>query len=209
MVHAPSFAHGLGMNVHVRTKGRHDYSFIESIAIQIGNSDILQVSSWGHSFFNGVMDANLNGKHIGPFPITHNVLDNLDHQQQPYQHEFSIHVGAGGEGVSTTNQEEDDDGDDSKDRIIIKTLKDWVSIRFPRALAFDFHDSQGLLGNYTTGERLARDGIHVMEDAIEFGFEWQVRPNIDGNLFQSKKDPQYPNKCILPQERLALREVAQ
>ena len=38
---APHFADGLGMTVHIRTKIRYSYSYVESAIIRIGN-DILQ-----------------------------------------------------------------------------------------------------------------------------------------------------------------------
>jgi hypothetical protein len=53
MVSAPDFQQGLGLQVHIRTTIRYQYSYIESLAVRIGE-DTLQVSSFGEYSFNGV-----------------------------------------------------------------------------------------------------------------------------------------------------------
>ena len=58
MLHAPNFALGLGLDIHIRTKIRYGYSYIELAALKIGN-DILEVSSWGEYSVNGVGKADM------------------------------------------------------------------------------------------------------------------------------------------------------
>ena len=56
LLRANDFADGLGLNIHIRTKERYGYSFIESAAIQIGK-DVVEIGSYGDYFFNGVQGA--------------------------------------------------------------------------------------------------------------------------------------------------------
>jgi hypothetical protein len=86
-------------------------------------------------------------------------------------------------------------GNDEK--IVIQSFKEWVSVSFVNAKEEDYGASVGLLGNFHTGARLARDGVTVMDDAIDFGQAWQVLPS-DPNIFEAERGPQYPAKCILP-----------
>ena len=51
----------LDLRVHVRTRIRFEYSFIESAAVQIGD-DVLEVSSFGSYAVNGVESAYLGGQ---------------------------------------------------------------------------------------------------------------------------------------------------
>jgi hypothetical protein len=59
----------------------------------------------------------------------------------------------------------------------------------------DFGDAVGLMGDYVTGRKRARDG-HVMDDANAFGQEWQVRA--DELKFQTLQSPQHPQECVMP-----------
>ena len=59
---------------------------------------------------------------------------------------------------------------------------------------------------------VARDGTTVLEDPDEYGIEWQVRPE-EPMLFQTLREPQYPQVCALPdptstQRRLGSGEVS-
>ncbi|CAB9500049.1 expressed unknown protein [Seminavis robusta] len=180
---APSFQNGQGLEIHTRTKVRMDYSFIESAAIKIGD-DILEISSYGDYFLNGVEGAPLPA-FVGGLPVAHLARDEKSHM-------FDIFL------------EEDR-------RIVIKTLKDWVSVKIDQPLAVDFADSVGMMGNFVTGKLLARDGTRVITDMDEMGQEWQVQPEMDGMLFQTERAPQYPEKCIIPppfiaEEHRQLRE---
>ena len=57
--------------------------------------------------------------------------------------------------------------------------------------------SVDILGNYTSGERLGRDGITVIDTSNEFGMEWQVQDS-EPSLFHEAKFPQHPEKCVMP-----------
>jgi hypothetical protein len=61
-----------------------------------------------------------------------------------------------------------------RERIKVKTYKDFVSVLFEQAQQAHFADSEGLMGAFGTGHMIARDGKTVIEDANAFGQEWQV-----------------------------------
>ena len=58
-----------------------------------------------------------------------------------------------------------------------------------------------MLGNFATGQMLARDGTTVLEDHNAFGQGWQRRED-EPDLFQASRLPQHPQQaCILPEEK--------
>jgi hypothetical protein len=173
-LHAPNFGHGLGLDVHIRTKARYEYSYIESAAIKIGE-DILQVNSWGEYTFNGVESASLTT--ISSFQVSHR-------QVSDKKHIFEITV-------SPTQT------------IQMETFKDIVAVKLEGIAPEGFLDATGLLGDYKTGKMLARDGTTVLADPDAFGQEWQVREE-EPKLFQTKRAPQYPAACVMPNQQSSL-----
>lgn len=189
---APQYAKGLGLNIHIRTKVRYDYSFIESAAIKIGDN-VLEVAGYGQHKFNGVEGADLvsMGHDI---PVSHEMINKKSHQ-------YTIDAGAVSENLRA--------------KIVIKTFKDWVSIHIEEAQGSDFDGSEGLLGSFPRGQRFGRDGITIIADDNEFGQEWQVLPAEQG-LFDTVRSPQMPEQCVLPktteaevQRRLAESSVTE
>jgi len=168
---APRFGKDVGLEVQIRTRMRHGYSYIESAAMKIGD-DILEVSSWGEYRLNGVESADLSkGAHLGPFDL---VLSSLN----DYQHSFDIIT----------------EGDQV---IQIKTFKDFVDIKLEKVNLEDFAFSQGMMGGYPSGRKTARDGLTLLEDPNKFGQEWQVRGD-EASLFPLARYPQHPQQCTLP-----------
>lgn len=167
--HAPKFTENKMLDVHIRTKARYDYSFIESAVIRIG-AEILEVGSFGEYFLNGVEGAKLPAT-ISGFPIT---------RTQKNKKTVIFEVAIAGE-----------------EKIVVRTFKDWVSVTIENADAARFVDSHGMMGEFGSGKLLARDGKTIIEDANEFGAEWQVREG-EPMLFQSARHPQYPHVCIMP-----------
>jgi len=173
-VHAPSFAEHLGLDIHIRTKIRDNYSFIESAAIKIG-SDVVEISSFGSYLVNGVEGAYVEEEQaqLGAFKLNHE-------QESKKIHHYSVDVG--------------------DHKIRVKTVKDFVSVTLDHANIADYFDSVGMLGRFGTGTLLGRDGkTHFTLDNInEFGQEWQVLPD-DPKLFEnSERAPQHPATCRLP-----------
>jgi von Willebrand factor type D domain len=172
LLHAPSFWNGLGLRIHIRTKiMRQQYSFIEEVAVQIGD-DVLQVSGWGAWSLNQVADAALDTITVGGFPITRDLYDKKDSI-------LRIHVS-------------------DTETIVLRTHKNLVNVNLDHSLAQNFLDSVGLLGQFGNGIQLARDGESVLEDTQAFAQEWQVRPDMDGNLFETLREPQFPQQCKMP-----------
>lgn len=172
LVDSPGFGNGIGLHAHLRTKGRYQYSYIESAAIQIGK-DVLEVSSFGEWFYNGVDSGKLPAVMASKYYVHHTKLaENRD--------------------VFTIEIERDQ-------HVIIKTFKDLVSIDFEHPTPRNYLGSVGLMGDFVTGKKLSRQGVE-MEDDNAFGQDWQVGPE-DPVLFQSsghRNHPHFPEKCVMP-----------
>jgi hypothetical protein len=169
LLQSKEFESGLGLDVHIRTQMRRDMSFISGAALRIG-SNLLEVESQGIYYLNGVNGAELPSELSG-FKFLHT-------QPTAKQHVFEVHLGG-------------------LERIKVKTYKDFVSVWIEQGHQEHFADSVGLMGDFTYGVQLSRDGKTVVTDANVFGQEWQVC-DTDPTLFQTARFPQYPQKCTLP-----------
>lgn len=120
-----------------------------SSAVVEVNGETLEVSEYGQTVLNGVMDAAFpKAAMIGGFPVALTEVNRKVH---------SILV-------------ELDDGSG----IELKSFKDLVSVKLLGARDA-WEDATGLLGSARTGEKLGRDG-RVIEDANEFGAEVSPGP---------------------------------
>jgi hypothetical protein len=169
LLHSSAFESGLGLDVHIRTKIRRDMSYISSAALRIG-SDVLEVESQGVYYLNGVLSAALPAKFSG-FAFSHT-------QPTDKQHVFEVYLGG-------------------RERIKLKTYKDFVSVLIEQGENKHFGDSAGLMGDFQMGHMIARDGKSVIDDANAFGQEWQVL-DTDPSLFQTLRFPQHPTECTMP-----------
>jgi hypothetical protein len=169
LLHSSEFGSGLGLDVHVRTKLRRDMSYISSATLRIG-TDILEVESQGIYYLNGVVGAELPNEFSG-FAFSHT-------QPTEKQHVFEMYLG-------------------DRERIKVKTYKDFVSVLIEQGQSKHFGDSVGLMGDFGKGRMLARDGQTILDDANAFGQEWQVL-DTESNLFQTIRFPQHPSVCTLP-----------
>jgi hypothetical protein len=183
------FADFKGLQIQLRTKQRYEYSYVEAAAIQIGD-EILEVGSHGQYFFNGVENADLkHAAFLNKYRIEHEIRDTQHHI-------FNIYTGI-------------QDHTGKVEKIQIKTFKDLVAVKVDNAFESTFSHSEGMMGDYFYGKMFARDGKTVISDPIEFGMEWQVRPE-DGELFQTPSPIE--GKCKMPssnaeQERRRLGEA--
>jgi hypothetical protein len=168
LVHSEAFESGKGLDIHIRTKIRRDFSYVSSAVLRIGE-DILEVASKGVYFLNGVASADLPSEFAG-FAFSHT---------QPIEHQnvFDVHLFG-------------------QQHIILKTYKDFVAVTIEQGIKERFGDSVGLMGHYD-GNMLARDGTTVIEDPNAFGQEWQVL-STESKLFQEDRLPQHPQTCTLP-----------
>jgi hypothetical protein len=175
MLSNADFLNGLGLDIHIRTIVRYDYSFIRSVAVRLGE-DTLEVSSYGAYSVNGVSDV--------PLPLSLASGHTIFHRQiSPKKHEFTLPTGNGDEAI------------------VITTMKDIVNVNVLN-VSPDLAGSVGLMGSFDlegrkVGTLLGRDGETVFEDHDAFGFEWQVNDQ-DPQLFRAPGDVVYPQKCAMP-----------
>jgi hypothetical protein len=169
LLHSDQFGDGLGMDIHIRTKHRGQYSYITTAAMRIGD-EILEVTGDqdGLYYLNGAANMPLPST-ISGYKITYN-------RRSSYQQTFLVHL--------------------QKQTVVIKTWRDLVSVSIEHGKEADFGDAVGLMGDFRTGHLLARDGT-VMTDINTFGQEWQVRED-EMKLFQTLQMPQHPQECALP-----------
>jgi hypothetical protein len=170
LIKSDKFESGLGLDVHIRTTLRGDMSYISSAALRIG-SDVLEVESQGVYYLNGVLSAALPAE-FSEFAFSHT-------QPTDKQHVFEVYLGG-------------------RERIKLKTYKDFVSVLIEQGHSKHFSDSVGLMGDFKMGHMIARDGKAVMDDANAFGQEWQVL-DTERSLFHTVRFPQHPQQlCTLP-----------
>lgn len=178
----PEFGAGLGLSVHIRTTPRYEYSYIEAVAIQIGD-DLLEVGSWGESFYNGV--GNSGGEDVDMpnhqmadrYSVTHTMATKK-------RHIFEVDLLNG-------------------QKIIVTTHKDMVNVKMDGAKHGEFKNSVGLLGKFGTGLLLGRNGTDMEDDHDSFGQDWQVQSD-EPRLFQTTRQPQHPLQCVMPSARKSL-----
>jgi hypothetical protein len=84
-------------------------------------------------------------------------------------------------------------------QIVISTYKEFVRVDFEGATEESFGNTVGLLGDFSTGKTLARDGDTELQDFWRFGTEWQVLP-VEPMLFHDISEPQFPKRCIEPED---------
>ncbi|CAJ1963414.1 unnamed protein product [Cylindrotheca closterium] len=177
MVNDPLFADNAGLDIHIRTKLVRFWSYIKNVSIRIG-SDILEIvgnpdikSREPMYWVNYEYMGDLDT--IGGFPITYVATSG---SKSVYEIDLSSKY--------------------PNAKIIIKIYKEFLRIKMEGKEEV-WGNTVGLLGDYHTGETIGRDGVSVFDDYYKFGSEWQVNPT-DPKLFQTLETPQYPEKCMLP-----------
>eukprot|EP00980_Cylindrotheca_fusiformis_P007122 scaffold1496_cov108-Cylindrotheca_fusiformis.AAC.1 len=176
----PKFAGGLGLDVHIRTKLVRFWSYIESVAIRIGE-DILEVQGSGDAelgvtnyWFNLEPAGELTA--VGGFPVT---LKEKNLKKKLFEIDLSSKYPG--------------------QKIVVSAFKVFLKVDFENGSEEAFGNTVGMLGNFSTGQTLARDGITVMDDFTLFGQEWQVLPS-ENMMFHEIAEPQFPKKCIEPDD---------
>jgi hypothetical protein len=159
----------IDLDVHVHTTIRKQFSFVESALLRIG-SNLLEVQSKGVYYLNGELGAAMPNT-ISGYPVTYT-------QPAENQHVFDVKIGR-------------------SEHLLIKVYKDFVSLAMNRAQNKHFGLSSGMMGDFVTGNMMARDGKTVLQDPTEFGNEWQVL-DTEASHFQATRLPQYPQKCNMP-----------
>jgi len=189
LVKQPTFDNGQGLNIHIRTKIQRWWSYIESAVVQIGSDTIeIKGGSDGRKLFW------VNGKpgdptlvccesRVMPFTIGgHNVRYRV-----PKDHVFQFKIFLA-----------------DKQAIVLRSIKEWVSVDIVNPNNATFGSSLGLMGDFQTGAMLGRDGRTRFSDnedvqINEFGKEWQVHSS-EPMLFHSLEySVQYPEECAMPE----------
>jgi hypothetical protein len=181
LLNHPTFDNDLGMDIHIRTKIRFSWSYIETAILRIGK-DTLEImgGDMRRYWINGVFGS--GGREfpakIGGYNVDYVKVGTGPSKQRIY----TVDLGNG-------------------ESITFKTYKDFVSVDVNTRNDESFADSVGLMGSYTTGHKIARDGETVMNDPIAFGQEWQVLAT-EPKLFHSLEGPQQPlQQCEMPAKR--------
>ena len=175
LMSSEEFAEGLGLDVHIRTKHRTWYSFITNAAVRIGD-EVLEVTDDPENpvYLNGQQDVSFPA-YLSGFKVT----SKRDNDKQVTYH---IELGHGHE------------------NLVIRVLKDFVTVTIKRGTSTDFNGARGLMGSFPMGEKVGRDGHTVIDDADAFGQEWQVLRG-EHHLFQNIVTPQHPQRCTPPPKR--------
>jgi hypothetical protein len=185
----PSFSNGLGLRVHIRTTRVKYFSFIEKVAVQIGD-EVLE-------FDNDVKNFYINGQHVG---------ENKQHHKTKLsgfvvrRDEKALSIRLQDEGTKEARQA----GRVAK--IDLHTRKNgFPAVIVDAGMTDIFAGSLGMLGEFGTGRALARDGQMEIEidpvNAEAFALEWQVR-DTEPSLFKESRFPQYPQVCIPPKKMI-------
>jgi hypothetical protein len=193
LIDHPTFADGKGLRVHIRTTRVKYFSYIEKVAVQIGDETL--------EFANDVDNFLLNGEVAPPNQLGHKTKLG-DFFIKRYKRAISIHL----------------DGYDGFGRIDLYARRTGFPAVIVNAGDSDvFKGALGLLGEYGTGKTLARDGVTEISipdrmDASEFALEWQVR-DTEKMLFKESRFPQHPFQCTppeaMPASRLGARKEAE
>jgi len=183
MLSSPEFFNGQGLDLHVRTKIKTWWSYIDTAVLRIG-SDTFEVQgglNTARYWVNGV-EGELNesgylGETISGLKIHYKDVSKK-------QKKFRIEVG--------------------QENIAMETFNDFVRVSVKSVNnSKNFKDSKGLMGEYPTGAMLDREG-QVVEDTDEFGMEWQVRAS-EAKLFHASEGVQHPAECAMPVKTTARR----
>jgi len=182
----PAFSNGQGMRVHIRTKIETWWSYVQAVAIQIGDETVEITGGQNNNqwiFTNGVPNKPMED---GNFFVTKFAGLTFRTMQKGGNKEAHIYLGNG-------------------EKLLIKTYYDFVKVAIKGEESIHYTGSLGLLGTFPEGKRVSRDGVTIIEDVNKFGQEWQVKPD-EPKLFHSYDDAWVvpsDQKCAMPSESVA------
>ena len=170
LISDPTFAGGKGMAIHIRTEIVRSWAYIKTVAILLGG-DVLEIQGGADDnryWFNNVYQGEFTT--IGDFPVMYKKANSK-------QRVFRIDLG----------------GDEE---IEFRTYKEEINIFLKQTDLYA--NTVGLLADFKSGKKLARDGVSIINDYNMFGQEWQVLAK-GPKLFHELSGPQAPEqKCIMP-----------
>lgn len=201
LLDAPEFDNGLGLKVHVRTRLEGWYSSVDVVAVKIGE-DILEITSgFGDLsyWFNGE-EGTSKGKLGGDIPFTVGGNEVRFHLMEAYK-SFQYTIVLGEKGADQTH-------------LMIRSVKGNLRVTVDHPTAAHFSSARGLMGSYAVAGssasiKRARNGLTIIDDANDFGNEWQVHPEEDSMLFHNVTGPQHPKQqCFMPNAASVHRRLA-
>lgn len=191
LLHNPGFENGLGMDIHIRTKKMHQWSYISSAAVKIGEDtfELKAENKKADYWVNGMIgDEALLSRNkilqmtVSGYPIKYRQLNSL-------QKEFIIDLGHG-------------------ERIEFKTWKKMIRVEVVGPTPQNFGSSVGLMGTYEKSLKIGRDHKTILDDLNAFGQEWQVLES-EPMLFHDIDGPQAPTRCEIPSNVQVRRRLAE
>lgn len=174
LIQSKALHNGTGFALHARTTIDSFYSCIKSGAFRVGDH-VVQLER-NYIFLDG------NKLVSEDLPVTFG--DGFQYTIKLVQNDKSVRLyEINMDGVATMR---------------FKFYKHFLSITLPDFEHEEMSDAVGMLGEYGTGSMRGRFG-QLLRSFDEFGFEWQVIPEIDGLLFQEARPPQSPHElCRMP-----------
>lgn len=176
---------GMGMLLHIRTKIEAWWSFIQGAALLIGE-ETLEIKGGESSdqwlYVNGAVNEPLEKNKWNVVKFAGLVLR---FKQSDLIREAHVYLGNG-------------------KKISMKSFNGFVKVDVDAEGSDLYNGSNGLLGRFPDGKRVARDGESLIEDINAFGQHWQVQPE-EPMLFHSYKDEWVVpagNKCAMPVDTL-------
>jgi hypothetical protein len=164
-----------GITVHIRTTLKTTFSFIEQAVIKIGDATLLEFHQDAF-YVNGQLvqdDAVASGAVELPDDTKLSMLPTKKNRRS-----FQVDLSNGL-------------------YFVVSSTKHFMSVNLGGDLS-SLKDAVGMFGQYGTGDLYGRDG-RFMTDYQEYGHEWQVHPEEDGQLFMDIRTPQWPQAtCNMP-----------
>jgi hypothetical protein len=170
------------VQIHIRTTIQLDFSYISGIAAMIG-SNIIEIKENGSLWINGEVaySQDLTTAQDGfPFSVTRRFKGK---KRKIIVYEIDLYNGLSFEVRANLKN----------NMLFIST-----SGSFP-------YGTTGLLGSPTEPGFFTRDGLFNMVggDADAYAETWQINPDLDPKLFMDDREPQFPSKCLYPDEQAA------
>jgi len=174
---------GLDLEIQIRTKMVRFWSYIKNAVIRIGD-DVLEIQGSAsedidteiHYWYNYEYQGEMT--EFAGFPVT---------------------MSSEGTKANKNTVEIDLGSKYPGQKIILKTFKEFVGVKVYGATEESFGSAIGIMGDFNSGKTVARDGFTVIDDFNKLGQEWQVLPT-DGKLFREMSHPQFPEKCLIPED---------
>jgi hypothetical protein len=183
------FDEGLGMDIHIRSKRMNEkFSYVDSASVRIGDNT-LEVRG---------------GKEDGLWMNSEQVVD-IDNDKEAFvlSDKFPVAI----EKLSEKSKEVRINLGGAE-AIVIRTWNKMVRVSISHATNENFGTSLGMMGAFSTGAKLGRDGITNIEDFNIFGQEWQVLPT-EAKLFHEIGDAvQSPAQCEIPSSSQMRRRLS-